>query len=75
MPKDPRETLADLIGDYRAGEDIVAMDAAHVDLRRRRALAGEEALGRKDRAEMTVEFEHIALANGGCDDLDHVTCP
>jgi hypothetical protein len=31
LPKDPCETLADLIGDYRAGEDIVAMDAAHVD--------------------------------------------
>src|SRR5208282_1202651 len=48
---------------------------AHVDLRRRRALAGMETFGRKNDAELTVlPLDDIAFANRACDD-SHVFIP
>ena len=55
---------------------LVALDGlhavgepAHLDLRRRRALAREKALGGKHAVELPVVFEDIALAHRACDDL------
>ena len=42
--------------------------AAHVDLRRRRALAGEEAFGAQNDIELTVLLDDVAFAQRAGDD-------
>src|SRR5256885_6741466 len=65
----------DLLGGLVAllGLHAVA-DAAHVDLRRRRALAGKEAFGVQDDVKPSLNIKNIALADGTGDD-SHVMFP
>ena len=44
-------------------------DAAHVELRHRRALAGMDVLGEKDHIELAVLVDDIAFAKRAGDDL------
>ena len=70
------EGALDLLGGLEAVGHLHAVGkAAHVDLRRRRALAGMKAFGRKDDAELTVlPLDDIALANRACDNF-HLPYP
>ncbi len=65
------EGALDLLGGLEAVGHLDAVgEAAHVDLRRRRALAGKEALGGQDDAEMAVlALDDVALANRAGDDF------
>ena len=59
----------DLLGGAVAFRGLHAVaDPAHVDLRRRRSLAGEEAFGAQHHVELVVDLEHVALADGTGDD-------
>jgi hypothetical protein len=65
----------DLLGGLVAlGHLHAVADAAHVNLRRGRALAGVEALGVHDDVELLVNIEDIALSERAGDDL-HRCCP
>src|SRR5262245_43172022 len=60
----------DLLGRLVALRGLHAVrDAAHVDLRRRGALAGMEAGGDENGVELAVDFENVALADGAGDNL------
>ena len=60
----------DLLDGLVALRDLHAVaDAAHVDLRGRRALAGMEAFGGQHDTELAVDVENIALADGAGDNL------
>ena len=62
----------DLVGGAVALGDLHAVgDAAHVEMRHRRALAGMDVLGLHDDAQLAVDVEHVAFAHRACDNLDH----
>ena len=60
----------DLLGGPVALRGLHAVaDAAHVDLRGRRALAGMEVFGAQDDVELVVDLENVAFADGAGDDF------
>ena len=69
-----REGALDLLGRLIALRGLHPVrEAAHVDLRGRRALAGKEALGRQHHVEPAVDLQDIALAHRAGDDSGHET--
>jgi hypothetical protein len=63
----------DLIGGAVAFGYLHAVgDAAHLEVRHGRALAGMDVLGVDHDGELACEVEHVAFAHRACDNLGHV---